>query len=423
MKSGIDRWLAALASMVFATAALAASSEAQEGIPGADVISIHLWLRAHSPELRARELEAQAADERIQPAGALPDPMLRLELNGIDRNEPRLLPGQVGDTLYEVRQRFPLWGKRALAREIARDDAVASRLTISASRLSLVGRAESAYVRYWSVDGAIAVVDRVIALAEDLRRIAETRYAAGVAPQQDAIKAQVEVVAMRRDRIERQTMAHEAAAQLNTLLGRTADAPLAAPKAAPDLRVSVGTLDALLTSVAGHHPAVAVQAQRVAAAERRADLVRRERYPDLEVGLGLMQVDNRLDSWELMFEVEIPLQQGARRHRERAAALERDAASAMQESIATELRGEAGESWARWQGARERRRLISDSLLPQSEANFQSALASYQVGAVDFGTLLEALRQWRQADLERVDALRDELVAAAQVRALEEVTP
>jgi len=58
-------------------------------------------------------------------------------------------------------------------------------------------------------------------------------------------------------------------------------------------------------------------------------------------------------------------------------------------------------------------------LLPQADATFQSALASYQVGEVDFGTLLEALNEWQGADLARVDALRDELLGAAAVRAIE----
>ena len=44
-------------------------------------------------------------------------------------------------------------------------------------------------------------------------------------------------------------------------------------------------------------------------------------------------------------------------------------------------------------------------------------MTSYQVGQVDFGTLLEALNGWQGAELSRVDATRDELVSAAAVRA------
>jgi len=78
---------------------------------------------------------------------------------------------------------------------------------------------------------------------------------------------------------------------------------------------------------------------------------------------------------------------------------------------------------AQWTSARERRQLTEKTLLPQADATYQSALASYQVGEVDFGTLLEALNEWQGADLSRVDALRDELLGAAAVRAVEGVAP
>src|SRR3546814_13194787 len=83
---------------------------------------------------------------------------------------------------------------------------------------------------------------------------------------------------------------------------------------------------------------------------------------------------------------------------------------------AVEERGAS--AWARWTSARERRQLIENTLLPQVDATWQSALASYQVGEVDFGTLLEELNEWQGADLARVDALRDELLGAAAVRAI-----
>lgn len=407
----LTSYLALLLAMAIVTPALG------EELPGADLASIQAWLSAHNPELRVRALDAQAADARIQPAGALPDPMLSVEFRDIDIDRPRVSPSQVGNTLYQVRQRFPLWGKRELAREVARQEASASLLMRDATALELQADASVAYVRYWHAGASVAVVERMIKLLEDLQRLAETRYSAGLAPQQDAIKAQVETTAMRRDLIERRAMGREAAATLNTLLAREPDAPLATPIAAPALPLTA-SLQQILTAIPAQHPMVQAQAHMVVANDRMAEMVRRERYPDINAGLGLMQSGNRLASWELMFEVDVPLQQTARRNRERAALLVRDSALERQSAIVTELRGRVGEAWARWQSALDQRRLIESPLLPQAEANFHSALASYQVGAVDFGTLLEALRQWLGARLDQVDAERDELSAAAQVRAI-----
>jgi outer membrane protein TolC len=131
-----------------------------------------------------------------------------------------------------------------------------------------------------------------------------------------------------------------------------------------------------------------------------------------------MQRDDRVDAYEVMLEVEIPLQRRALREREREALLMRDAATARAEAIGTELQGQLGQAWAQTRSAREQRQLIEQTLLPQAQANFESALASYRVGDVDFGTLLEALEAWQGADLSRVDVRRNELVGAATVRAL-----
>jgi outer membrane protein TolC len=160
-----------------------------------------------------------------------------------------------------------------------------------------------------------------------------------------------------------------------------------------------------------------------AAADQALDLQRRRRLPDLTVGVGAMQMGNRLDGYELMLEVEIPFQRRALREREREAALRSDAARARVDQTLSALEARFGETWARWSSANQRRTLYSDTLLPQTEANFASALASYRVGDVDFATLLEALEAWQGADLARIDALRDELSGAAALRALVGSTP
>ncbi|TXH01298.1 MAG: TolC family protein, partial [Rhodocyclaceae bacterium] len=67
--------------------ALALSGAARaEPLPGASVESLLAAAREGSPDLRMVRLEAEAARERIQPAGALPDPVLRIELENITRN-------------------------------------------------------------------------------------------------------------------------------------------------------------------------------------------------------------------------------------------------------------------------------------------------------------------------------------------------
>lgn len=397
---------------------------AQEPLPGGDVASIRAWLIEHNPELRALQADADAAEARVIPAGSLPDPMVGVRLQGIDAERPNLLPGNVDTATYTVRQTFPLWGKRGLARNIASREADAQREVRDAILLDRLAEAEQAYVRYWHADAGLQVVDRLIELLGQVEAVARERYALGIAAQQDAIRAQVARTQMQAERIERTAMRQEAVSQLNTRLGRPADAALHPPAAEPAITAPVATLDAGLQAVRrATHPALRASNTMAAAADQALDLQRRRRLPDLTVGVGAMQMGNRLDGYELMLEVEIPFQRRALREREREAALRSDAARARVDQTLSALEARFGETWARWSSANQRRTLYSDTLLPQTEANFASALASYRVGNVDFATLLEALEAWQGADLARIDALRDELTGAAALRALVGSTP
>ena len=89
-------------------------------VPGATLDGVRSRLIEANPELQAMAFEVQAMRAREVPAAALPDPMLEIEWRDIDSNDPTLDPSDVGATRYQFQQRFPLWGKRGLARDVAR---------------------------------------------------------------------------------------------------------------------------------------------------------------------------------------------------------------------------------------------------------------------------------------------------------------
>ncbi len=397
--------------------ALAAPTDA---VPGATIESVRSWLIANNPQLQAMQFETDAAEAGVYPAGALPDPVASIALRGIDRSSPSLLPGNVGSTVYQVRQRFPLWGKRRISREVAQEEARSIDFERDAIALDLLSQAERSYVRYWHARESIKVVDRIISLLEQVEDVANVRYGLGMAAQQDSIRAQVERTTTQRERIERLSIQQQEVASLNAVLGRSVDAPLAEPATQPVLTVKRPTLaDALRSLDVGDHPLLRANQAMASAARSNVELELRNRFPDISVGVGAMQRGSSLDSYEVMLEVEIPFQQRARRARESRSRLLEDAALARTEASRIGLQGRLGTAWVRWTSAREQRELIENTLLPQSDANFKSAMASYQVGEVDFGTLLAALQAWQGADLARVDTLRDELLSAADVRSIE----
>jgi outer membrane protein TolC len=105
-----------------------------------------------------------------------------------------------------------------------------------------------------------------------------------------------------------------------------------------------------------------------------------------------------------MVEINIPLQQNARRSQERESEAMLSASRSRRELVSSQILADLYESIAGFDSERRSLKLTTENLLPQSELTFRSALAGYESGKVDFATLLDAQRQIRQAKLNQVKA-------------------
>lgn len=385
----------------------ASSADAGEALPGANVESLLELARSQNPELASMRFEAQAAAERVAPAAALPDPGLRVELMDVTNRgqeaSPNLLPGRVGATKYTLTQSLPFWGKRELRRDVASLGAEQAQIRAAGLWAELAARVKSAYAQYYLAGRSLALTREMLDLAGGLERIAQARYAQGLAPQQDVLRAQVEQATMQAELIRMQMESHHAYSRLNTLLARPAMAPLAEAQALRPLPVNLdpGQLGQRLQAGS---PALAVERSRVAQAEKSRELALRNRYPDFTVGVAPTQMNGRVAEWGVMLEMNLPLQQGTRRAEERETLALASAAAARRDTVLAQLQGSLADSLASLEAARRIEHLTRTSLQPQAELNYQAALVAYQNGKVDFATLLEAQRQIRRNRLELLKA-------------------
>lgn len=411
--SSVGRLAAAtLLGVAGAVAAQPAGSEAQLGRDLAGVLS---YLEARNPELRAMALETEAARERLGPAGALPDPMFAFELRDIPVSDPTLSPANAGNTRYALKQMFPLGDKLGLRRGVAEAQASAAEARRQSTLAELRMKAKTAYSQYWYATQAYQVTDDVRRLMSDLEQIARARYGNGLAPQQDVIKAQTEVTTMRTDLLMLGSERRQAAARLNGVLARPAGAPLADAEAPREVPVAARDFAALSRIAGDRNPLLAVQAAQVAAADRSSSLVRANRWPDLVVGLAGIQRGTRLTDYEVMLEVNIPWQRDVIRANENEALAMRNAAEARREATAVQLQSELGQNWAALDALREQGDILRDTLLPQAQLTFESALSAYQTGRVDFGTLLDAERAIRKTRLDLLKVQLEQQVRLAEI--------
>jgi outer membrane protein TolC len=407
------------------TLALACSSalQAAEPVPGASVESLLAYAQQHNPEVAAMGYEAQAADERIVPAGALPDPRFRATLQDITRmgtQNPTLLPARTGQTAYLWMQELPWFGKRDLKREIAQHDALGAKGRALGTWAELSSRIKSNYTQLYFVQRSEQLLQENLSLMAQLEGLSLSRYANGQALQQDVIRAQVEQGNMRSEQIALETEHHHLHARMNALLSRPADEPLAEPGALRPLPPPPDRLDwsALRERVQAKNPQLFTEDARVQSAEKGVALVRKNRYPDVTFGVSPIQQGSAFKQWELMVELNIPLQQGTRAAQEREAEAMLAAARERQQATANQVFSELTQNLSAMEAARRTELLVSTRLLPQAELTFKSAMTAYENGKVDFATLLDAQRQIR---LARLNQLKAQVDAQLQLAELERI--
>lgn len=395
---------------------------ADEPIPGASVPSLLQYARENNPEFASMRHEARAATERVVPAASLPDPKFRTELMDITKmgeQNPTILPGEVGSTRYTVMQDLPWFGKLDLKRDIAQHEADASQAKAQGAWTELAAKIKVAQAQRYYLHGSERLNREILDLMAKLEHISRSRYASGLAPQQDVVRAQIEQTTMRNELIALESERAQLEVRLNTLLARPAKAPLAPPEnpqaiPAPE-QLELSRLEARARQ---HNPLVFAEHARIQSAEKTRDLTYKNRYPDFTFSVTPVQYQSAIKEWSLMVEMNIPLQQSSRRAMERESEAMLAAAQTRKQAVANQVLSELAENLAGLEAAQRTRSLAIGSLLPQAELTFKSALAGYENNKVDFATLLDAQRQIRQARQSHIKAQLEAQMRLAEIEKL-----
>ena len=252
-----------------------------------------------------------------------------------------------------------------------------------------------------------------------LERIAQIRCAGWRAMQQGAIRVQVEQTGMRNDLIMLENEGNMLRARINALLARPSSARLANPEVLRPIpapaKLDYATLE---DRVRGRNPQLFTEEARIKAAEKSRELTYKNRYPDFALAISPIQYQNAVKEWEVMVEFNIPLQQTSRRAMERESESMLSAARSRKEATSNQILGELAENLSGIEAARRTESLTTNSLLPQAELTFNSALASYANGKVDFATLLEAQQQMRKARQIQIKAQAEAQIRLAEIEKL-----
>ncbi len=407
-------WPALAAALTFGVVGPAAAQTQTDTLRIADAIET---ARAANPTLRAARLNAEAAMDRVGPAGALPDPEVSLglmnrPLDGFGTAQPMTM------NQIQVTQMLPWPGRLGNRAAAQRHLADAASLDAKDTELQLVARLTETYFRTAALDRALGEMADTRDLLRQFLEVAQTMYSVGNGQQADVLQAQVAVARMTADIATTTAQREGLAAHLNALLGKST----AAPVGALELTEPTDTLpdaDALMAMAAAHRPALQAARARIAAAESAERAASRDRYPSFMISAAYSERPQFDDMGTVMLGISIPLWSGRKQNDLRRAA---QADRAMRDAQArdlydatfaqiTALRAEAHR-------ARTLLALYRTAILPQARASVESALGAYRVGKVDYMTLVNDEMTVNRYAIERYHLIAAYRSAVAGLRAL-----
>jgi outer membrane protein TolC len=359
---------------------------------------------------RNRSLESarqawRAATARSRQSGVLDDPMV----------EVGVAPLSIGSSSARfgweagVSQHLPWPGKLGLDEAVARAEADAAKSDLEASRRELALTASLLFDDYFVTVRSIEINAHHVTLMRSMESAATAQYEAGRASAQDPLQAEFELVHMEHDTLILASQRDVTVAQMNELLHRAPEAPLAPPPAELPAGARPDIEDARrLEAEVDQRPDIVAAREHARAERARAQRGARESLPDFTVSTSYNSMwDMPEHRWMVGLSFNLPVPGGRR-------------AGAVDEANAMEAQYEADAArttdMARTQVAVALKHveesshvlhLMDERLLPIARDRVDAARAAFVASQAPFAAVVDAEKNLRGVELDRQMALAD----------------
>lgn len=372
-----------------------------------------------NPELAAMRREFDAARARVPQAKALPDPMLMF--GNMTQGNPIPFAGLTGDfsEIYAgASQRLPWFGVRRLRGLVASSEAESKFQEYFAKVRQIAAEVKGAAFDIFALDRRVAVAVRGLEILERLAEVAGARYEVGKAEQVDVINARLEITELLHVKGELEAERASAAARLNALLLRAPDAEIGAV-AIERSGLGVPPYEMLVQLASENAPEIKQQRRLIDARNHALRLAEREaKYPQVDLTFVYHNRPAFPDYYEYGVTLELPLWAfNKQRYGVEEKTSDLAAARARLRSTESLVNYRLRDAYVRATNAARLVRLHEQGLVPQSVLALESAMASYQVGKVDFGTLLTALKKALDYESQYYELLAEYSKALAEIEA------
>lgn len=426
------KWL--LAAVAFAATAFAQSYSTH----GDPQLAAYLeGALGRHPALDESLAKYRSALERIPQVTALPEPMFEINPG------PRMAETRVGPQMLmmSISQEFPWFGKLSEKGKVAAKEAEMQRQAREIVRAEIIRQVKLAYFGLAYIDRAIAITREDRDLLGHFETLAQAQYSQGIGLQQAALKLQAEITRAQNRLEDLLRQRSDAEVALNTLLDQAPETPLP-PVTLSRVEAGVSDLDTLYARGRQNRPELKSAFLQIEVDEKRIDVARKDRWPDIRLEANYINVAKRSDAAGMLmppegngkdiynFSVGVTLP--IRRQKYSAAAAEATedflASRAGYRNAVNSVEASIRSTAFRLKTLQEQISLFERVLLPQASQALQSAEAAYSTGSLSVLELLDSERTLLEVRLSLAQFETDSMKALAEMEratgaAFPEVTP
>ena len=375
----------------------------------------------NNPRLQSFYLASRADSFNIPQSGALPDPMLSLNLLNLPVDNFTFDQEPMTGKQIALKQQFPFPGKLGLKEKISAEKANVSSANYLEFRNQISKDVKLGYYDLYFIDKAVETTVKNQTLLREFVKIAETKYSVGKGLQQDVLRAQVELSRMTDKLITLRQKRLVIQARLNTLLNRPAGsefgqtAEITYERSEPDL-------DSLRVRAAAQRPYLSGWQAMRRQSDLRIDLAKKDYWPDLSVFVAYTQRDELQNgspgvdflSGGISFDLPVYFWKKQNNQVEESTYNK----LAIDQRYSNELNTIYQELENNYNSSVKNTQLIDlymSGIIPQASQSLESNMIGYQTGKVDFLSLISSQMTLFNYQLEYYQALSDYQKDLAQI--------
>jgi cobalt-zinc-cadmium efflux system outer membrane protein len=374
--------------------------------------------QGHSPALAAAGARADSASAAVGSVRVWDDPTFTFGLwqsssKGFEASEE-------GDIIYGLEQKLPTFGRPELARHVAEAEAAKEQLNVDYETQKLRRDLTVALVELALADESIDLAQQDLGWLETTVAAVDSRYKVGKSSQVEWLKIQTEravaaneLKTLKLERDHRQV-------EINRLLNRNLHAPWPA-MALPGIIDAVPDDDQLASAALNFAPQLKVMQQEITENEAAAQVTRRQRLPEIGVGVQARQFsgDGGLREGTLSVSFSLPwlnskrYDSDFRRDQAKVRAAESDAAD-----YTLSISEEVHHLTVELDAARRQALLYRDEIIPLTEQALSSASTAWENNLGIFQDVLDTRRMLVENRLDLAQSIADQSRTLAELTLL-----